>query len=134
MTALAPARALFVALLVAVTWLSVSPNPDDSGSGFAILRALSSLVFGSDTHADKLGHFSAYAALAVSAGLARLRLKDSFAVVASALIAYGAALEGVQSFLSARDASVLDGLANAAGAALGASVFALARGAVRVCP
>ena len=119
MTGLGAARALFAALFLLVTYLTLAPNPDDSGAGFAAMRWLSGLVFGDAAHADKAAHFTAYAALGLSAALGRLAIAGRAAYAFVALAAYGALLEAVQGAMGTREAELLDALANAAGAGVG---------------
>ncbi|MEO1251397.1 MAG: VanZ family protein [Pseudomonadota bacterium] len=112
------ARAALAALLTFVAYLSVAPPGDTPESGFALAEALSLLLFGDAAFADKIGHFSAYAALGAVAVPARLwRARAVFAPLALGF--YGIVLEGFQMGLPARDADFFDGLANVAGAVVG---------------
>lgn len=96
------ALALAVGLAGAIAVLSLKPPGD--GGGFPGL--------------DKLQHAGAYACLALSAGLAGgVRW---WARVGLLLVAYGAALEGLQGLMPwPRFPSGLDALANTAGVAAG---------------
>lgn len=119
MTVRAAARALFAILLVLVSYLTVTPNPEDVETGMGIARWLAAALFGDAGLGDKLAHFLAYAALGASAALARLRVAGRAAVAVFALALYGAALECVQAFVAPRDADIADAAANALGAAAG---------------
>lgn len=105
-------RALLVLGAVAVTWLSLVPNPPDAVSG-----------------SDKLAHLLTYAALGAVAGLSfppKLTHLRVAATVVLGLAAYGALIEGVQQ-LAGREFDVVDMIANAAGAAAGVSLALVAR-------
>lgn len=93
------AAAFFLTALV-VMWLSLRP-----------------MIGGGGGHIDKVQHFLAYAALTVL-GLAASRGARATAVVAG-VVAFGAGVEVLQALLpTGRTGSVLDGLANTAGAGL----------------
>jgi VanZ family protein len=73
-------------------------------------------------HIDKIGHFFAYAGMAVLA----LLVFNSGISRASALffaVALGAALEWGQSFVPGRDMSLMDGIANTLGVITGTVLF-----------
>ena len=95
-------RAVFGLLVATVIWYSLAPPPD----------------IGDFSHADKAGHFLAYAALGFSGFLgwpgARYRL-----FVICGLIAMGAALEMLQAFRPMREPSLADAFANSLGAVFG---------------
>ena len=133
MSFIAGARALFVFLLVVVTWLTLTPNPDDTESGMAITRWIAERLFGEGAYADKVAHFVAYGALGASAALARLRIAGRAAPAIILLAAYGAVLEGVQGLGGVRDPELADAMANAAGALAGypAAAFLIGVGAAR---
>jgi VanZ family protein len=82
-------------------------------------------------HIDKIGHFLAYAGMAVLAFLTF----DSGRARISALVfavALGAALEWGQSFVPGRDMSLLDGIANTLGVLAGTLLFRRCRGRIRM--
>jgi len=109
---LAPLRAfVFVALVVVISWLAFSPAPPPGASlGW-----------------DKANHASAFAALMVTGRLAGPRL--SWRVLALGLLAYGGAIELIQTQLPPREGDWLDLLADAVGLGLGTAVaIALRRG------
>lgn len=110
------ARVLFVLLLAMVTYLTVTPNPEDTKQGMAITRWLSSLIFGDVLFADKIAHFAAYGVLSFSGLAAGISLFGKKLWTVCALALYGAALEGVQGVMGVRSPEVLDALCNAAGA------------------
>ena len=111
-TRLAPVRALvFVALVLVISWLAFSPAPPRGASlGW-----------------DKANHASAFAALMVSGRLAWPRLP--WRALALGLLAYGGAIELIQTQLPPREGDWLDLLADAVGLGLGTVVMnALRRG------
>ena len=73
-------------------------------------------------HIDKVGHFFAYAGMAVLALLA-FNSVISRAVALCFAIALGAALEWGQSFVPGRDMSLIDGIANTLGVLTGTVLF-----------
>ncbi|MEM8772479.1 MAG: VanZ family protein [Pseudomonadota bacterium] len=117
-------KTVFFSLLTFVTYLTVAPNPPDSGSGMAATRMIAEALFGSAEYADKVAHFAAYLALGCSAMLADLFPRRSWAAPL-ALALYGAALEGVQYFVDTRAADGFDAMANALGAVAGYAGFAI---------
>ncbi|MHA7871602.1 MAG: hypothetical protein ACX939_04555 [Hyphococcus sp.] len=118
-SALLAARAVFALLLVAVTWLTLTTNPDNTEPGFAVMRWIAELVFGDARYEDKFAHFTAYGALGVSAFWARLGPRRARYAPPVALALYGALLEGLQGLGGVRAAEFTDGAANALGAAVG---------------
>lgn len=123
------ARALFAALLLLVTYLTVTPNPDDTEMGMALTRWLAALIFGDSALGDKVAHFLAYAMLGASAALAQVKIGGRGLYAVIALMAYGAALEGVQGMMGVRFPEFADALANSLGAGVGfpAAAQAMAR-------
>ncbi|MDY0743749.1 VanZ family protein [Paucibacter sp. R3-3] len=105
-TRLAPLRALvFVALVIVISWLAFSPAPPPGASlGW-----------------DKANHASAFAALMVSGRLAWPRL--SWRTLIIGLLAYGGAIELIQTQLPPREGDWLDLLADTVGLGLGTLVF-----------
>ena len=79
---------------------------------------------------DKVGHYFAYAGLAV---LVCLNLEWTHARVAGLIgaVVLGALLEGAQSFVPGRDMSLVDGAANTLGVLSGAVIFRLREGDLR---
>lgn len=127
MTALRARRLLFAALFIIVTYLTLTPNPDDTEGGLSITRWIAELLFGSGVFGDKVAHFGAYGVLAISAGLAQLSLfgRRSFVIIALAI--WGVVLEGLQGLGGVRVADAGDALANAGGALAGAVFVAAAQ-------
>lgn len=111
-------KVLFWGLLVVVTYLTVAPNPPETGGGNAAIRLVAQWVFGDAAHGDKVGHFAAYGTLGLAFVAAGFR-RWNVLVGALVLALYGAALEVVQYFLDARSADIWDGVANATGAMCG---------------
>lgn len=112
-------RALFVALVAFVLFMSLTPDPGPAKGGATVTRWLSKMIFGTRAHADKVGHLMAYATLAgvfvqtgwkpwgrAWAGVLWLGL-------------FGLALEGAQGLTTYRELSGFDLLANWIGLALG---------------
>lgn len=92
---------------------------------YTLLVIVVSLLPGSGTsygQADKIGHFLAYAGMAILALLSFERRIPRQGSLLGA-IALGALLEWGQSFIPGRDMSVVDGLANALGVLAGALLF-----------
>lgn len=127
MTALRAFRLLFVALLLFVTYMTLTPNPDDTEGEMSIARWIAERLFGDEALGDKVAHFLAYAALAVSAALARLTISGRRMPVVVALALWGVALEIIQGLGGVRVADSTDALANALGAFGGASAATLGR-------
>ena len=75
-------------------------------------------------HIDKIGHYLAYAGMAI---LAFLTFKSRVGQVGALIFAVGlgAVLEWAQSFVPGRDMSVADGMANTLGVISGAVCFYL---------
>jgi VanZ family protein len=75
-------------------------------------------------HIDKVGHYLAYAGMAL---LAFLTFKSRVGRVGALIFAVGlgAVLEWAQSFVPGRDMSVVDGIANTLGVITGAVCFCL---------
>lgn len=125
------ARALFVVLLLVVTYLTLTPRPEDFKAGFELTKWLARRFFGDVVYTDKIQHFLSYGALGAAAALARIRLAGRGSFVALALALYGGALEGAQSFVATRQTDFFDALANGAGAGTGyvvaAALLALTR-------
>lgn len=125
MKPLTAARALFAALFVAVTYLTVTTNPDDTKAGFDLFDWIAGALLGAPQYGDKLAHFSAYAALGFMSGVARLRILDRAWPVLAGLGLWGVILEGVQRLGGVRHADALDAAANASGVAGGFALFLL---------
>lgn len=96
--------ALWAASLAAVAWLSLAPASD---------------VPPLFPHIDKLGHFVAYAWLALLP-MRGFATRDAAFRAVGAVIFYGAGLEVAQAFVPTRDPSFPDLLADLAGTGLGA--------------
>jgi VanZ family protein len=125
MRRLVAARALFAALFLLVTYLSVTPDPDAAGPSLDFARWIANLLFGDEIYGDKVAHFLAYGALGLSAAAAHVRIARRFTFVVLGLALYGALLEGVQALGAVRQPEALDAFANAAGALSGGAGAAL---------
>ncbi|MBP6764873.1 MAG: VanZ family protein [Rubrivivax sp.] len=104
-------RGLLLLLMAVVSWFAFAPDP--GGSGFA--------------HADKLNHMLAFGVLGGTAVLTGHASAARLGRVALALVAYGAFIEVVQSYLPTRQGDWLDLLADAAGIGLGVCLVVLLR-------
>ena len=125
------ARIAFGLLFMLVTFLTLTPNPDDTKSGLALTRWIAALLLGDAAFADKVAHFLAYALLGATAFWARIALFGERWIASVALALYGAGLEGLQGLGGVRAPELADALANAMGAgaglAFGAGVATLMR-------
>lgn len=119
MTFLVGARLFFALLFALVTYLTLTPNPDETERGFAMARWLAAFLLGNEGMGDKVAHFMAYAALGGSAALARIRLAGRAPFAVAGLALYGAALEGLQGIGGVRSPEAADALANFLGAGAG---------------
>lgn len=121
------ARGLFWALFAFVTYLTLTPNPDEAEKGFFAARFIADLFFHNPALADKIAHFGAYGLLGFIAVLAQIKFFGRKRWTPIALAAYGAFLEGLQGLGGVRSPELADAAANSAGALAGfAGAFALA--------
>ncbi len=104
-------RLLLGLLMTVVSWFAFSPA-DAPG----LMR-----------HADKLQHVAAFAALALVASLGWPEGRRRQAAVVLGLLAYGLAIELIQSQLPTRSASAADWLADALGIGCGLAMAAALR-------
>lgn len=118
-------RVAFAVLLLAVTWLTLTPNPDDTEPGLAITRWIAEFLFRNESLADKVAHFSAYGALGAMAFWSNLTVYSRKWGAAVALALYGVALEGLQGLGGVRAPELADAFANASGAAAGVAGAAI---------
>lgn len=112
-------RIAFGLLFVVVTYLTLTPNPEDAKSGFAVTRWVAQILFGNPALADKVAHFAAYGALGAAAAWAQLALFSKRRITALALALYGVLLEVLQGIGGVRSPEVADAVANALGAVAG---------------
>ena len=104
--------ALVVAFAVVVLAASLVPLPDGNSGPAGI---------------DKLAHFAGYAAIAFAAGMAPEKTTDrALVAVVLAVAGFGAGIEVVQPTVG-RTASLLDSVANLAGATVGALAARISR-------
>lgn len=96
-------RALLLALLLAITWLALSPAPPPTVN----------------TGWDKANHLLAFAALAFVGVWALSPQPRQWGWLVLALLAYGVGIEVAQSFLPPREADWHDVFADGIGIALG---------------
>ena len=118
------ARIGFVLLFLVVTYLTLTPNPEDTEGGLAFTRWIAQALFGDEAFGDKVAHFIAYAALGGAAVIAELRIFGRMTVTILALAAYGLLLEGAQGLMGVRTPDLSDALANAIGALSGFPIAA----------
>ncbi|HNR76083.1 MAG TPA: VanZ family protein [Parvularculaceae bacterium] len=109
-------RGAFVLLFALVTWLTLTPNPEETKPSLAIARFIAEILFHDERFSDKVAHFLAYAALGGSAVFAGLTLGGRRLFVIAALALYGASLEFLQGVGGVRAAEFGDAVANALGA------------------
>lgn len=109
-------RGVFALLLLIVTFLTLTPDPGNAPSGFAIARLIAQWMFADPALADKVGHFLAYAALGLVACLADIRLRGRLLPAVLAIAAYGGLLEFAQGAGGVRTGDIVDALANTCGA------------------
>lgn len=112
-------RVIFGLLFVLITFLTLTPNPVETESGFAVTRFISDIMFGNDEYADKIGHYLGYAALGLTAFWARLAVYSKRWVMTVVLALYGVALEGLQGLGGVRSPELADAFANGLGALSG---------------
>ncbi|MDR7336159.1 VanZ family protein [Roseateles asaccharophilus] len=96
-------RALLLALLLAITWLALSPAPPPT----------------MDTGWDKANHLMAFGALAFASVWALWPQPRQWGWLILALLVYGVGIEIAQSFLPPREADWHDVVADGLGIALG---------------
>lgn len=126
MTALAATRAVFAALVLLVTFLTLTPNVDPDDGGVALTRMIAQFLFGTAAMADKVAHFLAYGALGFFAGASRLAPVGRSGYATIGLAAYGVGLEALQGLGGVRSPELVDAVANAAGAAAGGAAHLIA--------
>ncbi len=113
------ARGVFAALFLTVTFLTLTPNPEDAEAGFALARWIAAVILGDQGLTDKVAHFMAYGALGATAFWARINISDRQWTLPLALAIYGAVLEGMQGLGGVRSPEWADAAANALGALVG---------------
>ncbi|MCB2112624.1 MAG: VanZ family protein [Parvularculaceae bacterium] len=109
-------RGVFILLFVFVTWLTLTPNPDETKPSLAIARFIAQLIFHDQSLGDKVAHFLAYSALGGSAALSGFAIGGRRAALIAALAVYGALLEYVQGLGGVRSPELADAVANSLGA------------------
>lgn len=128
-------RGVFAALFIMVTYLTLTPNPDDTKPSIAIARFIAELLFHDERFGDKVAHFMAYAALGGAAAFAGLAIAGRRAYLIGALAIYGALLEFIQGLGGVRAPEFADALANSLGAlAAFPAALAVERLALRLRP
>jgi len=113
------ARMLFAVLFFIVTFLTLTPNPEDADAGFAVTRWIASLILGNPELADKVAHFLAYGALGASAHWAQIFVFGRRWSAPVMLAVYGVLLEGLQGIGGVRAPELADAAANSLGAIAG---------------
>lgn len=112
-------RAVFLLLIVFVTWLTLTSNPDNAESGFALARTIAKILFADKAQADKVAHFLGYGALGAFAFWGRVHFSALIWATPLALAAYGGGLELLQGLGGVRQAELADAVANGLGACAG---------------
>ena len=113
-------RWLFAGLVILVTLLSLTPNPDDLPGGMEFTRWLAALLLGDAAQSDKVGHFLAYGTLAGAGVLGFVRPFSKLFMLPVILVLYGGVMELLQSRISVRVADWADFAANSSGVFIGA--------------
>ncbi len=113
------ARVLFFFLFALVTFLTLTPDPENTEPGFVVTRWISAKLFGSESFADKVAHFLGYGALGASVFWADLKLFSRRLGAGAALCVYGVLLEVLQGLGGVRSPEVADAVCNMLGAAAG---------------
>ena len=113
------ARCVFALLFVVVTWLTITPNPENTESSIAIARWIASMLFKDSSLGDKVAHFGAYALLGAAAFYAHFTFPKAFIITPLALGGYGAFLEFMQGLGGVRTPELADAVANGCGAIAG---------------
>jgi hypothetical protein len=112
-------RVLTGLLGLAILYLSLTPDPEQLESGMDLVSWVSTLVFGTPEHGDKVGHFIAYCALGAAATLGFWIKARSVVPIYGGLLVYGGVLEIVQDLGGIRTGDAADMLANTLGAGVG---------------
>ncbi len=112
-------RVLFFIAFIAVSVLSLIPDPDDVPGGMDITRWLAEFLLGDEAYADKISHFIAYGVLGGGVALGTVRLFGSMLVAAAAVMAWSGVLEFFQGLTSYRSNDFLDLMANVSGVTIG---------------
>ncbi|MEM9014270.1 MAG: VanZ family protein [Pseudomonadota bacterium] len=115
-------RAILAALLVFITFQTLTPQVDTNDSGFMIARIISEWVFGSEMMSDKVLHFGAYGILGAVAAWAKISRYGAAWTAPIGLSAYGGVLEVMQALGGVRTGDWIDASANMAGAFAGFAV------------
>lgn len=118
-------RLAFVALMLFVTWQTLTPDPDDTEGGMALARWIAEAILGSADLGDKVAHFMAYAALGGSAAFGQFRMLGQRAPIIAGIAIYGVALEGLQGLGGVREPEIADAMANVFGVISSFTVVAI---------
>ncbi|WOI54821.1 VanZ family protein [Parvularcula sp. LCG005] len=109
-----------VVILVLVTIVSLTPDPEKIGKVMDWSAWIAALVLGDPMSGDKVSHFMAYGALGFFSTLGFTTAKRQAGLVFLALLGYGLLMEVCQGmFTSTRTSDALDFLANNLGALSG---------------
>ncbi len=109
-------RFVFVVMLLVVTRMTLTTNPDDTKAGFKFVQLIAQALFNDPAMSDKVAHFISYFALGVSALFAEVRLWGRQVPVIALIALYGGVLELLQGAGGVRTPDLADALANASGA------------------
>ena len=107
---------LFVLLFALITWLTLTPDPQETPNDIAFVQWLASTFLGDPARADKVAHFLGYAALGGSLTLSAFRIAGRRWAGIAALTFYGLFLEQAQGWGGVRQSDIFDALANMLGA------------------
>ena len=107
---------LFVVLFALITWLTLTPDPNETPNDIAVVQWLAATLLGDPARADKVAHFLGYAALGGSLTLSTFRIAGRRWIGIVALTFYGLFLEQMQGWGGVRQSDLFDALANMLGA------------------
>ncbi|MEZ5892495.1 MAG: VanZ family protein [Parvularculaceae bacterium] len=124
-------RVIFGLLFALVTFLTLTPNPEDAKAGFEFTRRIAKLLFHDAALGDKVAHFLAYASLGAMGFWAEMTLFKRRRGAALGLAAYGIFLEWLQGVGGVRTPDVWDAVANGLGAVSGLVGAILLTAAIR---
>lgn len=113
------ARVGFALLFLLITYLTLTPNPENARAGFNITRQIAEWLFHDPKLGDKVAHFLAYAGLGAAGFWAEMKLFRRRRGAALGLAVYGVLLEGLQGLGGVRTPDLMDAAANGLGALSG---------------
>ena len=119
------ARVMAVSFAVLITILSLTPETEDLDGATDMFGWVMDLIFGHPELGDKLAHFTAYGALAVTAAIGFAQSARGIFAVFVATFLFGTLMEFAQGFIGERETDSLDLIANMGGLAAGIAAGAI---------